>query len=253
MKASLPGSDYHLYPNRYIDATEESDNYFLPVWKDIAADIRDRRIVDIGCGSGRYTACLVADYSCRVAGIDGNAYALKKAMARGFYEVHEVADLSMDTLPLGNSTYDFAVNKDVLEHLIDPLHLLREIHRILITGGKLLLHVPNHFPLTGRIRFLFNNNIDPLGFCLGAKTWENPHIRFFRYEDIAAMLSLCGFRILKNLSYHFPAIPWLYRLPVKLQSSVLHYLTGTYTSQFCCGFTVLAGKEETPDGGEAAA
>ena len=235
--------DYSLFPDRYIDAIEDTDNYFLPVWRDVASEISDRKIVDVGCGSGRYTACLANDYGCRVVGIDGSAYGLRKAMERGFSEVHEVADLSMDTLPLKDSVCDFVVNKDVLEHLIDPLHLLQEINRILIPDGKFLLHVPNHFPLTGRIRFLFTNDIDPLGFCLGAKPWENPHIRFFRYTDIEAMLQLCGFGILKNLSYHFPAIPWLHHIPGKIRNRILHYLTGKFTSNCCCGFTVLAQKK----------
>jgi len=242
--------DYPLFPNRYVDIIEDSENYFQPVWKDITEDIQNRRVVDVGCGSGRFTACLAHEYGCRVTGLDGNAYALEKALARGFSETYEIADLSQDDLPVEDAAFDMAVNKDVLEHLLNPLHLLREINRILVPGGRLLLHVPNHFPLTGRLRFLFNGNIDPLGFCLGAKAWENPHIRFFKYEDILSMLSLSGFAAQRNLSYHFPAIPLLHRYPVRLRQRILHILALKFPSEFCGGFTVWARKESDPRGEE---
>jgi len=251
MSTTKGPEDYKLYPNRYVDVIDNADNYFRPIWKDLGPEIRNRRVVDVGCGSGRFTACLALDYGCRVAGLDGNRYALEKALARGVAEVHEVADLSCDILPFDDATCEIVVNKDVLEHLIDPLHLLREINRILIMDGRLLLHVPNHFPLSGRIRFLFNGDIDPMGFCLGAKAWENPHIRFFRYDDIETMLALSGFSIRRNLSYHFPAIPLLHRFPDRLRMRILYYLADRYPSDFCAGYTVWAQKESTTGISEA--
>ncbi len=250
MKSSPDTQEYQTYPNRYVDALENTDNYFIPVWQELAAWIRDKEVADVGCGSGQFTAYLRAKMGCRLVGVDGSAYALDKARANGFSEVYRVKDFNVETLPLESEKYDLVVNKDVLEHLVSPLHLLKEMNRILKPDGRLLLHVPNHFPVIGRIRFLLNNNMDPFGFCLGTESWESPHLRFFSFEDITAMLFICGFKMQSNLSYHFPAIPGMRFLPGKIRPRIMRYLTLKYASHFCCGFTVLAGKQGPPESAE---
>ena len=246
MGEDAPGEDYKYFSNRYIDGIEVSENYFIPVWRDVFSYVNPDTIVDIGCGSGKFSSFLVEKHNCFLIGIDGSSYGLKKAKAKGFHETFLVNDFSCDSLPLESSQYEFVVNKDVLEHLLDPMFMLREINRILKSDGMLLLHVPNHFPLSGRIRFLFNHNLDPFGFCMGAKSWENPHIRFFTYADLMEMLSINGFKIVKNLSHHFPAIPFLQKFPDNLRIKTLNYLTQRFPSQFCCGFTILAEKVSHP-------
>ena len=103
--------------------------------------------------------------------------------------------------------------------------------------------MPNHFPLFGRLKFLKNNDLDPFGYCLGAKLWEYPHIRFFTYESIEEMLSISGFRIKRNLSYHFPTIPFIHRLSNRLGGKLIRILAEKRASDFCGGFTVLAEKK----------
>ena len=71
-----------------------------------------------------------------------------------------------------------------------------------------MLHVPNHFPIIGRLRFLFSNNIDTFDYFPNAENWDFPHIRFFNKTGLVSLSNLCGFEVLKDLSWHFvrPAI-----------------------------------------------
>mgnify|MGYP003967951177 FL=1 len=66
-----------------------------------------------------------------------------------------------------------------------------------------MIHVPNHFPIKGRLKLLFNNDIDPLGFFPDSKRWNFPHIRFFTRESLIELMSIEGFKVEKELSHHF--------------------------------------------------
>ena len=63
--------------------------------------------------------------------------------------MHHIHDFSSDTLPFDDGIFDLVINKDVLEHLVHPEHLVSEIARITRRGGYALIHVPNHFPFVG--------------------------------------------------------------------------------------------------------
>ena len=70
--------DFKHFPNKYIDEIEKSDNYFIPVWEDVfSITIPPKELVDIGCGSGKFSIYLREKYNCKLMGIDGNKYALE--------------------------------------------------------------------------------------------------------------------------------------------------------------------------------
>jgi len=237
--------DFKLFPNRFIDEIEKSDDYYMPVWKDVIAVLGAiPQVVDIGCGSGKSSSFLNNEFQTSLIGVDGNEYALEKAKLCGFSKTYKIEDLCVDRLPLEDQSCEFVFCKDVLEHLLDPMFLIHQINRILKPGGKFLVHVPNHFPLSGRIKFLINNNIDPFGYCLDSKLWEFPHIRFYTYQSLNEMLLLNGFEIVKNLSYHFPAIPFSSKFPAILNIGFVKNFIRNYPSESCCGFSVLAKKNE---------
>ena len=53
------------------------------------------------------------------------------------------ANVEKDTLPFGDSTFDFVYNKSLLEHLHQPDCFMKEAYRILKPGGVLLSLVPD--------------------------------------------------------------------------------------------------------------
>jgi predicted SAM-dependent methyltransferase len=64
--------------------------------------------------------------------------------------VDVIHDLNNLPLPFQDSSFDEILCNDILEHL-DYVPLMRELHRILTPGGKLIVHAP-HF--TSRMRYV---------------------------------------------------------------------------------------------------
>jgi SAM-dependent methyltransferase len=111
----------------------------------------DRIVVDLGCGDGATLGNLLAhlDRDGIVVGVDAAAEALASAAARFTSDCHAGrlslvrADLDAP-LPLASGTVDKALCHNVLECLPDPGRFLRETHRVLRPGGRLVLSHPDY-------------------------------------------------------------------------------------------------------------
>ena len=52
---------------------------------------------------------------------------------------------SLDDLPIGSRSVDLVVSLETLEHCPDPAYFLRELHRVLVPGGRLILSCPPRY------------------------------------------------------------------------------------------------------------
>jgi ubiquinone/menaquinone biosynthesis C-methylase UbiE/predicted transcriptional regulator len=96
--------------------------------------------VDLGCGTGELLIVLAAK-SDRVIGVDSSPNMLEQARLKAA-TIKERVDLrlgEMEHLPIRDGEADMAVASMVLHHLVMPAAGIREIHRILKPGGRLLI------------------------------------------------------------------------------------------------------------------
>jgi SAM-dependent methyltransferase len=100
------------------------------------ADLRPATVVEIGCGDGAVLAELAAN-GWVVDGFELSENAARQAKARGVARRVEAFD--GEHVPAETSEYDLAVLSHVLEHVPDPLPLLREAARV---GRWVLVEVP---------------------------------------------------------------------------------------------------------------
>jgi 2-polyprenyl-3-methyl-5-hydroxy-6-metoxy-1,4-benzoquinol methylase len=105
------------------------------------------RLLDMGCGDGALAGLLYRRFGGAITGADPDAKAIALAeemFARRGYRAAFRQVAGTDTgLPDGN--FDAVVCSDVIEHVPDPVALLREIHRVLKPGGHLVLTTPIRF------------------------------------------------------------------------------------------------------------
>ena len=91
-----------------------------------------RRLLDLGCGKGRFAAHLVA-HRAEVVGIDLAAAML--AEAHGIDRVRA----SARRLPFADAAFDAVFAVEVLEHVGDVRPVIREARRVLRPGGTLAI------------------------------------------------------------------------------------------------------------------
>jgi len=157
----------------------------------MAAELRDlppdAPVIEVGCGDGSFTLDL-ARYSSCVTGIDISAGQIEENIRRfpgiGFRQ-HDVSE----RFPFADGEFEAVWCSEVLEHLFDPAFALREMHRILRPGGRLLVTVPYHGGLKNVLIALFK--------------WDehfaahNPHIRFYTKRTLSRIVRAAGFESLR--------------------------------------------------------
>jgi len=100
-----------------------------------------RRILDIGCGNGRFLD-LMRDFGPEewaLVGIDFDAEAARQCAARGF-ETHvgRIEDLDPGGEPL-----DAVIMLQLIEHVDDPAVICRRVFSLLRPGGCFIVETPN--------------------------------------------------------------------------------------------------------------
>jgi SAM-dependent methyltransferase len=159
-------------------------------------DIRGcKRILDAGCGNGRYTKFLLrqADPDASITAFDLSQRMLKRARRRlkNKRATHVAADLTR--LPYADACFDAIVCGWVVEHLPDPRPGLLELARVLRPGGKLLLMVTED-TLTGAMcsrmwHCRAHNRAELKRVCLSCGLrWEKP----FWFSRFHALFRLGG-------------------------------------------------------------
>jgi ubiquinone/menaquinone biosynthesis C-methylase UbiE len=112
------------------------------VIRDRAFDVRGcKRILDVGCGNGRYTRFLLrrADPDAMITGFDLSQKMLRRARRRVASDRVSFVAADLTHMPYADGTFDAVVCGWVLEHLPDPRPGLRELARVMRPGGRLLL------------------------------------------------------------------------------------------------------------------
>jgi SAM-dependent methyltransferase len=105
-------------------------------WRDVARHFPPETcLLDVGCGSA-----WLGDHFTNYTGIDVSEAAVEAAKARG-REVLLVDDSG--SLPFDDESFDGVVLKDVLEHVPDPVALVREVRRVLRAGGRVFASSPD--------------------------------------------------------------------------------------------------------------
>lgn len=143
-------------------------------------------LLDVGCGHGGLLKAARHRVPVTV-GLDLEPLAAGQAQAACLGAV--VGDVDDGGLPFRDQSFQIVTCLDVVEHVFDPISLLKEIHRVLRPGGWLLLSTPNirywrHLRgiLLGRFP---RTSIDEAGY-------DGGHIHYFTSADLFESMSQVG-------------------------------------------------------------
>lgn len=196
-----------------------------------------RLVVEFGSGIGTNLAVFAQNNS--VLGVEGLTSAAEEARSRGIDT--RVEDIEQPTL-LPEMSADWVLCIDVLEHLMNPAACLANAHRILRDDGFLVVNVPNHFDLRGRIRILLGSGIDSQRYFATSPHWEYPHVRFFSRRSIEDLLRVSGFKLVADYGPRFVAFPRLHVFRNLGFMPALRAMQARWPDLFSAGFFLICKK-----------
>lgn len=104
--------------------------------------VKEKKILDIACGEG-YGANLLSQYATHVTGIDIDNSSIKKAIDKYTSPNINFKQGSATEIPLPDNSIDVVVSFETLEHLAEHDQMIKEIKRILIPMGLLIMSTPD--------------------------------------------------------------------------------------------------------------
>lgn len=103
--------------------------------------MRGRRLLDAGCGTGRFSA-RAASMGAGVVALDIGPSLLSQVV-RKCPAIPACGDVT--SLPFRDDSFDVVVSSECIEHTPTPERAVRELVRVLRPGGRLVITCPNQF------------------------------------------------------------------------------------------------------------
>ena len=156
-------------------------------------------VLECGPGDGIMTRYLKETLGCHIYILENDPDSFNHASR--YADAGSCADLEQDAwlTVLKDASFDYILFADVLEHLRDPLAVLRKMKRLLKPDGSVLLSVPNI--TNGDIimnmlcdRFTYT----PLGLL------DNTHLHFFARHDLREMIRVAGYYLASEACTRVP-------------------------------------------------
>lgn len=110
-----------------------------PEWPAIRAllpDLRDKRVVDLGCGFGWFARWAREQGAAHVVGVDLSANMIERAKRDTTDERVDYRIADLETLDLPAAAYEFAYSSLAFHYVEDFGRLVRMVHQALIPGGR---------------------------------------------------------------------------------------------------------------------
>ncbi len=171
----------------------------VPSWVDKGSGL----FLEIGCGTG-WLCKLAALFGWLPVGTDISLNACQTAC-----NLWGIATVCTDgaPLPFRDGIFQLVVLHHTLEHLPSPKTALREVHRVLRSGGWVAIEVPNAHSLG---RWVFGERWD---------SWDLPrHLHHFTPATLQRLLEQTGFQQVRVVSARYKpfvlATSWLPRHPL---------------------------------------
>ena len=169
---------------------------------DIVGRLAPSSLLDVGCGRG-----FLLDR-------------LDERGVRGLVGVDVFSDVSSSRwtylegdvtvrLPVPDASFDVVVAGEIIEHVPNPDRVLREVRRVLVPGGALVVSTPNLVSWANRV--LVPLGIQPLATetssevalgrrlrVLGQGNQVQGHLKVFTHRALQEILERYGFRVLER-------------------------------------------------------
>ncbi len=141
-------------------------------------NLRGQVVADFGCSAGVFLDA-VKGIAKRTIAVEP-ASIFKDYLLSMSHEYFEYPRVLIDS----EAKADIVVSFDVIEHLEDPLGFLRDVHEVLVPGGRFILSMPSADDLL--------NKIAPSTFR--PFFYQTAHINYFNRKSVSALFDASPFK-----------------------------------------------------------
>jgi ubiquinone/menaquinone biosynthesis C-methylase UbiE len=155
-KAQPPAVPLREIVEHFNEAAADEENfpstidpriYHVQLILEYFGDLNGRRVLDVGCGKGRFARVLVERYPrASMVGLD-----LAEAMLRHVPGGVSACAGSMTALPFPSGAFDCAYATESLEHAVDIEAAVSELCRVVRPGGRIVI-IDKNAQKWGRLR-----------------------------------------------------------------------------------------------------
>ncbi|MFH1594002.1 MAG: class I SAM-dependent methyltransferase [Candidatus Omnitrophota bacterium] len=97
-----------------------------------------QRLLEVGCGRGEFLKAF-QELKLDCKGVDLSDHCVKDGGADTFTCV----DITKESLPFVDNSFDYVYHKSLIEHLRSPERLMKETYRVLKPGGMVIILTPD--------------------------------------------------------------------------------------------------------------
>ncbi len=141
--------------------------------------VKDRRVLDLGCGDGLLCWICLEQGASKVVGIDMSTEDIELAQSQSLQADFQARDFFEFLRDCEDNSFDVVFLMNVLEHqeVEEGVKLLNEVNRVLDTIGEVIVMVPNA--------------TSPFGSM--TRYWDVTHKAAFTQSSLRQIQRLCGF------------------------------------------------------------
>lgn len=150
-------------------------------------------ILDVGCASGWFLSKISEKYKkAQAIGIDVYEDAIK--YGNKTYKNLEFRLADAHKIPFKNNQFDVVICAEVLEHVLDPKTVLKEIKRVMTRDGIAVIEMDSGNLLFSIVWFWWTN--------LRHGVWHDAHIQIFNSKKLERAIVSQGFKIEKKVTFN---------------------------------------------------
>ncbi len=223
-------------------------------------DKEESLILDVGCGNGLISHHLGA-LGFKIHGIDISQKAIDRANSLNKSTNVSFFCKSAEDLKAEGQLYDAIICSEVLEHLDNPVKLLKELHKLLKDSGVLIVTVPHGMGprevlVTKPMQRIKKNNkklwnkiskikkvMGYSGTTVQSDSDDLTHLQFFTKKDLLSISKACNYKITDfeksdfiedvfPVSFLTKRSQLLQKLDCKIADILPHYLAAGFHSKW---------------------
>lgn len=174
---------------------EEIDFFKLKAWliyrkTSMLMNMKKKKsFIDIGCGEG-WVLNEFSKHGHTVLGLDFSKYGIEKFHPHflNFFEQGNIYDLLKQKVK-ARSHFDIVLLANVIEHVVNPIKLLKTIKKMMLPDSLLIIVAPNDFSSLHSL--LIDRKKISRQFWLAYPD----HLSYFNKESMSRLLSATGFKL----------------------------------------------------------